>query len=361
MKSSISSFDLHYLLRELDVSDSRVDKVYQDGDDFLIALHEPGEGKHYLRIVLPDFFYKTQYKPDVPDEPPQFCMFLRKHIGGTFLREVRQHGFDRVLELEFEHNVLVIELFSKGNIILCDKEMNILSPYNSQSWQAREITQGETYEYPPEQVDTTQADEETAEEVLEETDMDSLVKTLAVDFGLGGVYAEEYCQRYGFSKDASPTEVDPGELAEALYDFLSLEIDANTHEDYVFPIAMETKPPEERYDSFSQAVDEVLSQRLVQTEAEKKEELRQEKIDEIEHVIQRQEHRIGKLKSDAEEYKKKGELLYEHYQDIEELLESIREDKDAMPWDAVKEKYEALDYVEQLQEEDATVVLKVDG
>src|SRR5450432_87234 len=40
-----------------------------------------------------------QRQPNAP-VPPSFCMALRKHCEGAVVRDVRQRGFDRVLEIE---------------------------------------------------------------------------------------------------------------------------------------------------------------------------------------------------------------------------------------------------------------------
>src|SRR5450432_3327095 len=48
----------------------------------------------FARVHLTD-----QRQPNAP-VPPSFCMSLRKHCEGAVIRDVRQRGFDRVLEIE---------------------------------------------------------------------------------------------------------------------------------------------------------------------------------------------------------------------------------------------------------------------
>jgi hypothetical protein len=60
-------------------------------------------------------------------------MKLRKHLKGKRLTNARQLGFDRIIELQFGYSGcadeyhLIIELYDRGNIILCDKEYEILN------------------------------------------------------------------------------------------------------------------------------------------------------------------------------------------------------------------------------------------
>ena len=42
----------------------------------------------------------TTHRPPTAAVPPSFCMAIRKHCEGAVIRDVRQRGFDRVLEIE---------------------------------------------------------------------------------------------------------------------------------------------------------------------------------------------------------------------------------------------------------------------
>ena len=96
MKSEITSLDLYYLVKEFQsLVGARVDKVYEQSEDkkeFLFVFHKSGSGKSMLRIKLPSFAYITEFKQIFPENPPGFCTFLRKHIGGAKIKEIRQHG-----------------------------------------------------------------------------------------------------------------------------------------------------------------------------------------------------------------------------------------------------------------------------
>ena len=62
--------------------------------------------------------------------------------------KIEQRGFDRIVLFEFPEKILILELFSKGNIVLCDKEMNILKASRKETWKDRSLEIGAEYKFP---------------------------------------------------------------------------------------------------------------------------------------------------------------------------------------------------------------------
>ena len=75
-------------------------------------------------------FHLTSFTRDKSDNPSPFTMKLRKHLRGKRLNNVKQLGMDRVVAFTFGSNEatyhLILELYDKGNIILCDYKYEIL-------------------------------------------------------------------------------------------------------------------------------------------------------------------------------------------------------------------------------------------
>ena len=103
----------------------------------------------------------TTKAPDNPQEPPAFCMLLRKHLEEGRITRVQQYGLDRVIELEISllgrnsqiiSKQLIIELtgknanliFAKNDIIL--DSIKHVSPFMNS---VRIIQPGYTYNPPP--------------------------------------------------------------------------------------------------------------------------------------------------------------------------------------------------------------------
>ena len=151
MKKELSSLDLKYLVKELSIlNNAKVNKLYQYKSELLLDLHVPSKGKYFLKVFLPNLMYITEEKRDYTS-PSGFCMFLRKSLMNARLRNVSQIESERIIDIEFEKEKvfhLIIELFSKGNIILCRSDYKILGCLSVQKWSTREIKKGNNYLHP---------------------------------------------------------------------------------------------------------------------------------------------------------------------------------------------------------------------
>jgi len=308
----LTSLDLYFVLKELKfLIGSKVDKIYQDKDDFVFSLHKGG--KHLLKIE-PDIMYLASFK-DFDVEPKNFCMFLRKHLNQKRLRKIEQKNFERVVEFHFENKekyVLIVELFSKGNLILCDKSYNILYPLHSKKFKDRIIKKGEKYKYPP-------SDFKGFDKF--KLNGKNLVKTLAVDYGLGGLYAEEVCLRVGLDKNLEKlSKEEGGKIKKVIESILKLKVKANKINGDVYPFELKLFENEKKkyFDSFSKGLS---SHESFDSPYDKK-------IKKVMKIIEKQREQVGKLKEEVEENKKKGDMIYMHYADIKEFLDRVGEMRD---------------------------------
>ena len=171
-KKEITALDLKFLVKELreEVTGGMVRKIYQYSGSktkqFLFEMFIPTKGGLWLYVDKQKMFI-TKRKKASPQEPPSFCMFLRKHMMGKKIEDIKQHGFDRIIEISTHENILIFELFSQGNAILCDKSYNIIMPLQMQKWRDREVKPKIPYKYPPKVTDPF------------DMDLDSLKRSLA--------------------------------------------------------------------------------------------------------------------------------------------------------------------------------------
>jgi predicted ribosome quality control (RQC) complex YloA/Tae2 family protein len=350
MKTEITSLDLHFLARELQaIVGSKVDKIYEQEDDkkdFLFTFHKSGYGKAMLRIKLPGIIYLTENKAAFPETPPGFCVFLRKHLGNSKVSEVKQKGFERILEIVFEtkegRRTLVCELFSKGNMILIDEELKIKGLLESQNWEARTIRGGTKYQYPPAQTETPKLTMAEFEKIITSTPFDSIVKTFAIELGLGGFYAEELCTRIGVAKEKKRLSYE--ELQKAFLEINKMirsDIKANLTQGEILPFETD-KTPDKTFDSFNQSLDYVLSEKIDSATEIKEAKEKRTKEKKITTVIEKQETRLKELEQSVADNQKKGELIYEHYSDVKDILQSINSDRKKMNWEELKKKYKNI-------------------
>ncbi len=322
MKDEMSSLDLHFMVRELQgLVGGRFQKAYSLQDQTYLQFHTPGLGKVLVRIK-PGLFHITEYKPAF-GEPSGFITFLRKRLSGARLKKLEQLGMDRIVIFTFvrgfedaEEYRLVLELLAPGNVILLGKkplkdgfsEEIILGLQKPQAYKDRHVRGGIPYQAPPQPINLK---ENTVEELVEHAmslDLESLVKTLAIGFSIGGEYAELLCERAGLDKNKTPEKSDVKRCAQELAKLLDEDIRPKKTNKGV-----ELFSKEPNSTSFSEALDS--DEDIVISNQPKK---KKKSIQEIQA-----EQRKG-LVTAAEENQKKGELIYEHYQELQEILEKVK-------------------------------------
>ncbi|MBS3815267.1 MAG: NFACT family protein, partial [Hadesarchaea archaeon] len=154
MKKKMSSLDIKFCVEELqELLSSWTDKIYEIDGTFLIKFHHPEEGRKELIIEPGKRIHLTKMKYPTPKKPPDFPMLLRKHLSNYRLTKVKQPDLERIVELVFEkkdeEKILIAELFGAGNLVLCDKNYEIIQPYQREDWGTRTIRPNEKYDYPP--------------------------------------------------------------------------------------------------------------------------------------------------------------------------------------------------------------------
>lgn len=366
MKAETSSLDLHYIVSELQfLIGGKVDKIYQDGKSMILQLHVSQHGKKLLNVFSPNFFYLSSKKPDFPQTPGGFCMFLRKYLGNTRIKSIRQIGFERIIEIEFESKEetykMIIELFSKGNIILCKNDYMIMSALETKTWSERTVRGGVKYEFPKKKYNVLEINEGELKNAITESDKESIVKTLAIDLGIGGVYAEEILSNADIEK--SKKELNDEEIKN-LHKFISKitknKIDAVVSEKgeaYPFKVhrIKESKP----FESFNLAIDSVITPTLISSHAKEETSKHDKKIEKVREVIRIQEKQVETLSKKLEENQKIGEMIYENYSLVKEIIDMLKKAREKHSWKEIKEKLKDHKIIKEIDEKESKVTIEI--
>lgn len=146
----------------------KIEKVYQPGnEELLLQIHtKSGNVKLFAscnsqsaRLCLTDNKYQN------PQQPPTFCMLMRKHLQGGRITDVRQYESERIIEIDIEAQNelgfdvckrLIIEIMGKhSNIILIDIEsgkiIDTIKRISIDVNRYRQLLPGIIYKYPPAQ------------------------------------------------------------------------------------------------------------------------------------------------------------------------------------------------------------------
>jgi len=214
MRTELASLDLVFLVPELKerLLGGIIQKAWQQGKELRIEVFVSGKGSHEL-YFSPGKFFITEFKRTAPEQPGAFAMVLRKHLSGQKIADVRQHGFDRIIELETADYVLVFELFARGNVMLCDKNLQIIMPLEQHTFKDRSIRPKHQYVYPPAVSNPLTLEIEEFRGLLKHGKKE-IVKFLATDLSLSGLYAEELLMRANVDKTKMTNELADDEVAE---------------------------------------------------------------------------------------------------------------------------------------------------
>ena len=346
---SMSNVDIYTVSDELNnlLSGARVDKSFQPADDIVvIRFHVPGTGRVDLVMQSGSRIHTSQYPLENPTMPPTFPMLLRKKIKGAHVESIKQHNFDRVVEIKVKKDkyyTIIVELFDKGNIILLDDENNIILPLKRKHWSNRDISSKKEYVFPEERgINPITVTKEEFEEIFKQ-DSD-VVRTIARN-GLGSLYSEEIIERANeiteIDKNTPNNELSKEQVT-ALYDglknlFNNLKnesvkpqiVKGETKEDVVPLDLVKYKDYEKTYYSnFNEACDEFYSKKVNTTIKDVKEAAWNKKVNKFEKRLRLQQETLDNFNTTIEESQHKGEVIYSNYAVIENIINVVNSARD---------------------------------
>lgn len=339
---TMSNVDIYTITDELNdiLENARVDKSFQPmNDTVVIRFHVPGTGRVDLVMQCGVRMHTSQYPLENPTQPPTFPMLLRKRIKGANVVSVKQHAFDRVVEIKVkkdQHYTIIVELFDKGNIILLDEEDNIILPLKRKQWSNRDISSKKKYVFPEERgINPVEVIFEELKEMFQKSDSD-VVRTLARN-GLGSLYAEEIILRAeNIDKNQAANTLTDEEI-EKLYSgiesiFTDLKNDnfkpqivkCDKKEDVVPLNLNQYKDCEKQYfKSFNEACDEFYSKKINSSIKDVKESAWNKKVGKYEKRLKLQEETVADFENTIETCQHKGEVIYSNYGAVENIINVV--------------------------------------
>lgn len=350
----MSNVDIHTIVNELNtqIIDARIDKAYQPTYDTIrIKLRKAGEGRKDLVIQAGVRIHLTDYPQPNPTIPPNFPMLLRKHLSGGSIISIKQHNFDRIVEINVQKKqqfTIIVELFDKGNVILLDENKNIISPLKHKQWHDRKITAHEEYKYPPAKgININDTTPEELETIMQESDRD-IARTLATN-GLGGLYAEEIISYTSIDKQKQAQDITHDEIIEldnAIKElFNKIEHDSRpqiiienkdgkTKNKDLTPINLNKYKDYESkvFENFNKAADEFYSKKIVNDVKSQEEKLWEKRIGRYEKRLKMQEDTLKGFYKTIETTQEKGDTIYAHYNEIQEILNIIAQAREKYSW-----------------------------
>ena len=303
---SLTSLDLYKLLDEISYMDGGfIRNIKSRKNEFYFLIYK---GKEYwLKIVPGSYFCVVNEKPEDSIDFG-FTLLVKNALKGKRF-SISMHNSDRILEIKTDSNKLVIEMFSKGNVILL-KDEKIERALFQRKFESREISSGGDYVYPPGNKKSFNDMYGGFYSILKTSDKESIVKSLAIDFSMGGYYAEEACFRAKVDKSKKPAELNPEESKMLREKFLEIvkENNPNIINKNIFS-AIELKHIEGKKEYFNTINSAVMDFFEKPAEIERKNPVKIE---------------LNKAQDRLKEYEEDIEFINSNYERIENAIEILK-------------------------------------
>jgi len=378
----ISSVDLFYLVIEFkQLENQRIDSFFYTDDVFYIQFYIKRKGKVFLINKVGKYVYMGKNKQESA-HPSSFVQHLRKYLKNSYLISINQVEGERILLLDIEKKngesgeiikyKLVLELFSNGNVILCDEDYNIKNSLIKKRMRDRKILVREKYCFPPKgDFNVFNLDKKLFELKLKEENDFKISAFLATKFGIGGKFAKEVCaiakvDSVKFSFDLNDDEI--SRVVKSLKDIFEKDVKAyglldkeGNVKDFIPFDFLSVKDEKKEMNSFNDVVCGHFSSLIV--EEDKTEKMFLSELKKLERRVKTQEKQKESVIEKSEKNNAIGNKIYENYVIVEELLESINKAAKEKGWgyvmDIIKSNDKLNKIVKKLDYKNNEIVLEL--
>lgn len=219
---------------------TRIDKIHQPSkEELVVSLRSQKANKKLLicvRSSAPRLHF-TDTNFENPQEPPMFCMLMRKHFSGARFSCFEDTGLERIAVLCFDAInemgdpitlKLVVELIGKQtNIIMVGNDGRIIDSVRRSDLESggRIIQPGAIYKFPekPEKIDALKVDEEFLCEAVCSLSMPLWKAVVEAIDGVSPLVAREMLGTVGLDTDALSLELDVKQRCELKKAFIWLK------------------------------------------------------------------------------------------------------------------------------------------
>ena len=359
----LTALEIKHLVDEAKLLEgAKLDKIFGTGEKLSLQFHITGKGKKMFNVILPGTLYIADER--IKEVASEFCLKLRKELTGSFLKQISQASFERVVELSFESQKkskkLVFELFSKGNVVLLDENDMIISVLRRQRWKIRELSPKKKYILPKKEFDITTMKKQEFVNAVKNSEKDSIVKIIATDIGLGSKYAEEICSNLGIDKQKNDFD---DKIYASIFDKIQSLMKKSEPIAYLdngkildfscCTLSARENSEKKEFKTLSEAVYLAISfTSPVMSPYEKQ-------LEKIDLIIEKQQAKIVELQESIETNQEKGNHIYNNYQKILELINSLNGLRKDKGWKEIKDQLKNAKKLKSVDEKNSTITIDI--
>ncbi|MFX0072747.1 MAG: NFACT family protein, partial [Candidatus Hermodarchaeota archaeon] len=357
---SFSNFDVFVITRELNeiLSNSTIINVYEV-EDLLILKINTNNGRRNLIIKKDSRINLTEYDYPIPKYPSQYIISLRKFLKNRQIKSISQYNFDRIIlielkSIESEPWKFIIELFNKGNYLLIDDKNILKVAKRYRKLKDRDLLAGQEFKFPQARgKNFLTLNEKEFIELVKESNSE-IVRVLARNINIAGLYSEEICFRSKLDKTLITKDLTDGDLHSLFKNLKHLRnellfgtinpnviIDDTGAELAVVPFNLEifNKYEKLHFDNFNKAVDYFFSKIDYNEITVPKDEEITKKIKAFEKILRNQTTYLEELRLKKENYYTYGDFIYANFKSLENLLSVISQAKSkGYSWEEINNK-----------------------
>ena len=306
----LSGIELHYLVNKIS---PKVSSGYYVSDfssitknSILLKLHHPAEPNIMLMVSTKGIWFTNKKYRQIVEN--QFVKVLSREIERAKISSVSQPGSERIFFLYFVNRdnkvrKLIVEIFGKGNIILCDESMEIIWILNPIEVRHRTLRTGSEYVLPPKRgEDVLQISLESMKKIASlQPNNTEVVKWLGNCTSLPRKYLEEILLQSAINTKyvniLSDNDIEI--IYEKTREITNKIIDEKNHAPSVIvdklglavetsPIPMSKEVNVKKVETYMDGIDQVLSNEILTIGRNLKTEEADRKILELEHDLEEQ-------------------------------------------------------------------------
>ncbi len=311
IKDSMLSLDIYAWLKENleKIEGGFIKKIYQIGEkEFLIKIYKNETRNLYVNLNGWLYFDNR----DVPEKPSMFAMFLRKRFSSKRIKRVEQINFDRIVRIDCDDYSLILELFGGGNVIVL-KDNLIERAYIEREWKNRSILKGHYYAPPPAKKNPI-TDIEDICNVINSSKYD-IVRAIAIEYNIGR-YAEEVCIRANVDKNNKKVNDEECQRIKKAIGEIFVFSGGYIYDNFFSPVPLKMESEERSiYKDFNECIKKYAEKFKIEEGEESKK---------LKRIKGEQEKLIKKFVEEGERMRKIGDKIYEHFGEIEEMIEKAR-------------------------------------
>lgn len=330
----LNNLNVKYFANVLDsrLKNGYIQKIQKiDSDLPFLKIKINTKQRNETLVIGNGFTILTKYNPAAKDSNKGFSLYLNKVLYNKRILSVKQIGLEKIICFEFNELFLIVELFSHNNIILVDKDYNIMDCLQKEEWKTRIIKPKHKYLLPEvntKDILTYEFDEKDFD--LTKNLVSNVIKIINISPGLVEAIINSTNidkQKYNFAEAKK--------IMTKIKDVYSSEQITNSvlllnHNNKVEFLNNDIKNKDlEKIDSdLNDIFDDLIVKNITETKIADVIGAKEKERNKILKMISEQEKKAESFEKNAIIYKKAGDAIYNNYKEIDEILKTISTARD---------------------------------